>query len=416
MKKLYMIFCLNFIEKYRGRFKIYFELVYSMYTMEMEMFKMTIKESFELNKFIIFIMALTCTVTVANLYYCQPLLGQIAKSFNVTEANAGFVVTLTQVGYALGMLFLVPLGDIKERKKLIIEMLLLVSVFLFAAFISRNYYVLLVTSFLIGFTTIVPQLIVPFAAHLSKPEERGQVIGNVLSGLLIGILLSRVFSGIIGDILGWRNVYLIASLLMVSFLFIIVFLFPKSKPTSKISYKKLIFSMWGLIKREKVLREASINGALMFGSFSIFWTALVFLLESKVYNMGSKEAGFFGLVGIVGALAAPVVGKVADKKTPRFAVGFAIIFSTIAYVCFWGMGYKIYGLVIGVILLDLGNQTGQVSNQARVQAISDQERSRINTVFMVSYLLEVQLDHLLQLYFGKSLDGVVCVLLVCFFK
>ncbi|MCR3758728.1 MFS transporter [Clostridium felsineum] len=346
---------------------------------------MTSKKSFELNKFIIFIMAVTCTFTVANLYYCQPLLGQIAKAFNVTEASAGFVVTLTQIGYAFGMFLLVPLGDIRERKKLILEMLLLVSIFLLVAFFSENYYVLLIAVFFIGFTTIIPQLIVPFAAHLSRPKERGQVIGNVMSGLLIGILLSRVFSGIIGDALGWRNVYLIASAMMIAFLLIIAVLFPKSTPISKISYKNLIFSMWGLIKREKVLREASINGALMFGSFSIFWTALVFLLESKVYNMGSKEAGFFGVVGIIGALAAPIVGKVADKKTPRFALGFAIIFSTIAYICFWTMGYKIYGLIIGVILLDLGNQTGQVSNQARIQAISDQERSRINTVFMVSY-------------------------------
>ncbi|WP_236894549.1 MFS transporter [Clostridium beijerinckii] len=348
---------------------------------------MTHKSNFKLNRFIILIMAITCGATVANLYFIQPLLTQISTNFNISESQAGFIVTLTQIGYALGLFLFVPLGDIKERRNLIIKMLIVVSISLLLVAISPNYVILLIASLLVGFTTIIPQLIVPFAAHLAEPSERGKIIGNVMSGLLIGILLSRTFSGIVGQAFGWRSVYFCAAFLMALFAIIIKNFFPTSIPNSSISYAKLILSIFPLIKQEKTLREASINGALMFGAFSAFWTSVIFLLGSHVYNLGTREAGLLGLIGVAGAAAAPFVGRIADKKTPKFTVGISIIFSTLSYICFFILGYKLYGLIIGVILLDLGTQAGQVSNQARIHELGDEARSRINTVFMVSYFL-----------------------------
>ncbi|MFL0252510.1 MFS transporter [Clostridium neuense] len=345
------------------------------------------KKEFNLSRFVVILMAVTCGATVANLYFIQPLLSQVTKAFNVSESGAGFVVTLTQIGYALGLFFFVPLGDMKERRSLIIKMLLFVAAALLTVAFSPNYYVLLIASFFVGFTTIIPQLIVPFAAQLARPSERGKIIGTVMSGLLIGILLSRTFSGIVGQAFGWRTVYIIAGILMLLFVIFIKYLMPLSIPTSKLSYKELIFSIGGIVKRERVLREAAVNGALMFGSFSIFWTSLIFLLQSSIYKMGTREAGLFGLIGVVGASAAPVIGRLADKKSPEFVVGIGVLLSTVAYIIFFFLGYKLLGLIVGVILLDLGNQTGQVSNQARIQALGDEARSRINTVFMVSYFL-----------------------------
>ncbi|KOF58262.1 MULTISPECIES: MFS transporter [Clostridium] len=368
------------------------------------------EKEFNLTRFVVLVMAVTCGVTVANLYFIQPLLTQVTKAFDISESSAGFVVTLTQIGYALGLFFFVPLGDMKERRSLITKMLIFVAIALLAVAFSPNYFALLVASFFIGFTTIIPQLIVPFAAQLAKPSERGKIIGTVMSGLLIGILLSRVFSGIVGQAFGWRTVYVIAGLLMLLLAVFIKYLMPVSKPTSRLSYKELIFSISGIIKKERVLRESAINGALMFGSFSIFWTSLVFLLQSNVYNMGTREAGLFGLIGVVGASAAPIIGRVADKKSPKFAVGIGVVLSTLAYVIFFFFGYKLFGLIAGVILLDLGNQTGQVSNQARIQALNDEARSRINTVFMVSYFIGGAFgSYLASISFEHSGWNGVCV-------
>lgn len=344
------------------------------------------------------IMAAASGITVANLYYIQPLLAEIAKTFNVTQVSVGFVAMLTQVGYALGMLFLLPLADIREKKRLIIFMLICSSGSLLLMFFSFNIMLISVSSFAIGFTSVVPQLIVPLAAQLAEPKERGKIIGTVMSGLLIGILISRTFSGLVGEYLGWRIVYLIASAMM---LLLAVFLrksIPVCPPTSKLEYKELFKSMSGLVKSLPVLREASLNGAMMFAAFSAFWTSLVFLLQSSRYHMGADAAGLFGLVGITGALAAPVVGRIADKRSPRFTVGVGMVIVTAAYLCFLMFGFRIWGLIIGVILLDLGVQSCQISNQARIHALSDQARNRINTVFMVSYFIGGALGSFLGSY------------------
>lgn len=340
-----------------------------------------------LTKPLIFLMAVVCGVTVANLYYIQPLEAQIASAFHVSQNAAGAAAMLTQIGYALGLLLFVPLGDMAERRSVILRTLLLVTASLLLAGLAPTYAVLLIAMFVIGMTTIVPQLIVPYAAQLSKPEEQGKTIGNVMSGLLIGILLSRTFSGLIGATVGWRAVYYIATGLTLVLLLVIRFAFPKSESSAQISYSDLLKSMPGLIKRQRPLRESALNGFFMFGSFSAFWTSLIFLLETPHYGMGTREAGLFGLAGVAGALAAPLIGKAADHKSPRFTVGIGILLSTLAYLCFTFWGFHLWGLIAGVIILDLGNQSGQVSNMARVQALGDGMRSRNNTVYMFSYFI-----------------------------
>lgn len=340
-----------------------------------------------LTNLLILIMSIAGGVTVANLYYIQPLLADIAKTFHVNQLSIGLAAMLTQIGYAIGMLFILPLGDIKEKRKLIVVTLLFSMISLMSMFFSSNIYTLIISAFAVGFTSIIPQLILPLAAQLSIPQQRGQTIGKIMSGLLIGILLSRTASGILGSYFGWRTVYLIASIMMLALMLILRKLLPLCEPITDIKYTQLLKSLIHLIKTEPVLRAASINGALMFSAFSAFWTSLIFLLESSHYNMGSEAAGLFGLVGVSGALAAPMVGKVADKRGPRFAIGICIIVVMIAYLVFFLFGFKIWGLILGIILLDLGVQSCNVSNQARVHSLNDKTRNRLNTIYMVSFFV-----------------------------
>lgn len=344
-------------------------------------------KTFQLTKSLTFLMAVACGVSVANLYYIQPLEAQIAAAFHVSQSAAGIAAMLTQIGYALGLLLFVPLGDMKEHRSMILRMLLFVAGGLFVAGWSPNYPILLIAMFAIGLTTVVPQLIVPYAAHLAEPKQQGKIIGDVMSGLLIGILLSRTFSGLIGAAAGWRIVYFIGAGLILLLAVLIRLFFPKSPSTSQLSYSELLKSIPGLIRSQRTLRESAINGFLMFGSFSAFWTSLIFLLETPQFHMGEREAGLFGLAGVAGALAAPLIGKTADKKSPRYTVGLGVICSTLAYLFFSLFGSYIWGLIVGVLILDLGNQCGQVSNMARVQALGDTVRSRNNTVFMFSYFI-----------------------------
>lgn len=345
------------------------------------------EQEFILTKPLTVFMACICGVAVANLYYLQPLEAQIADSFHISESQTGFAAMLVQLGYAFGLLLFVPLGDMLEQRALVIRMLLLTSLSLLITGFAPSYGILLAALFAVGLTTIVPQLIIPYAAHLSSPKNQGAVIGDIMSGLLIGILLSRAFSGLVGAAAGWRIVYGIAAVLdFILALLVRVFL-PESKTSSDMSYTQLLVSIPALIKKQRTVREAAINGFCMFGAFSVFWATLVFFLETPHFNMGTREAGLFGFAGVAGALAAPLIGKVADKKSPRFSVGIGVVLALSAYGAFLKFGFHLWGLIVGVVVLDLGNQCGQVSNMARVQHLGDTVRNRNNMVFMFSYFV-----------------------------
>lgn len=341
----------------------------------------------ELNRTLVLTMAAASGIAVANLYYIQPLLADIAQAFHVTQVSVGSVAMLTQIGYALGMLFLLPLADKREKKSLILTMLFCAAGALALMAAAPNSAVLAAAAFAVGFCSVVPQMLVPLAAQMADPKERGRVIGSVMSGLLIGILVSRTFSGFVGEHFGWRIVYVAAAFLMVGLAAFLGRVLPKSPPISDFRYKDLFRTIGRLLKTIPVLREAALNGAMIFAAFSAFWTTLVFLLQSPAFNMGADVAGLFGLVGVAGAVAAPLAGKASDRRNPRFTVGIGIAVTAASFVCFYFFGGFIWGLVVGVILLDVGAQSTQISNQARIHSLGDEARNRINMIYMVSYFL-----------------------------
>ncbi len=346
----------------------------------------------------VFILSVACAMSVANLYYSQPLLADIAHNFSVSEGAVGFIATLSQLGYAAGLLFIVPLGDSFDRRNLITLTLIAVTIALIGTALAPSIGLLTIASFAVGVTTIVPQIIIPFAATLAQPQQRGRVVGTVMSGLLIGVLLARTISGFVGAHLGWRAMYWIAAALMVILAFVLHFLLPKEEPRTGMSYPDLLHSLWGFVRTEPIVRETSIFGGLVFAAFSVFWVTLVFFLGASPYHYGSEVAGLFGLVGVAGALAASVVGKLADHIEARIITGIMIVVALLAFIVFWLLGQMLWGLIIGVILLDLGTQGAQISNQTRVFSLNAEGRSRLNTIYMVSYFIGGSLGSLLGAY------------------
>lgn len=336
---------------------------------------------------IVWLMGAACALIVANLYYLQPMLADVARSVQASESQVGIVATLAQVGYALGMLLLVPLGDALNRRTLIVASVLAVALALMALALAPNLVLLGVASLLVGVFTIGAQIIVPFAASLARPEERGRVIGTVMSGLLIGILLARTVSGLVSEAWGWRAMFWLAAATMLVLSVALRFSLPADAPRGELRYSQLLGSLWTLLRTQPVLREVSAFGGLAFGAFSAFWVTLVFHLELPPFQYGAAVAGLFGLVGVVGALAASVVGKLSDRMPARRISGITLTISLLSFVVFWLAGSWIWGLVVGVILLDLGVQATHISNQTRVFALIPEARSRLNTVYMVTYFV-----------------------------
>jgi predicted MFS family arabinose efflux permease len=346
---------------------------------------------------IVWLMAITSGAAAANMYYNHPLVAAIAQSLDASVQDTGLIPTLSQIGYALGNLLIVPLGDLLERRRLIVTMLTATALALGMAALSPNITWLIVASLLIGTTTIVPQITVPFAALLAPPQARGKVVGTVMSGLLIGILLARTVSGFVGAEFGWRAMYWIASGFMLVLAIALFCLLPKSQPAVIMSYQQLMHSMLKLL-REPVLQKASLTGAMAFGSFSVFWSTLVFFLEQPPYNYGSDIVGLFGLIGVVGAAAAPMAGRLADKRSPRLAVAIGLIATAFSFLVFWLFGYQLWGLIVGVILLDLGVQVTTVSNQALIYSLPEEAHSRLNALFITFYFVGGALGSFLSTY------------------
>ncbi|MBF0649386.1 MFS transporter [Dysgonomonas sp. GY75] len=340
-----------------------------------------------LAKSTLWLMAVGAGLVVANNYYNQPLLGMIAKEFGESEAAVSRVAMFTQIGYAAGLLLIIPLGDMFKRKKIVLTdfIFIILSLLIFA--FSKSLSVMITASFFIGLTSVVPQIFVPIAAQLSAPEEKGRNVGIVMSGLLIGILASRVFSGLLGEYLGWREVFYIAAGMMVVLGVLIAWLLPDMQPTFKGTYSQLMGSIFRYTKEIPTLRLASLRGALGFGSFSIFWTTLTFRLEQAPFFQGSDVAGSLGLVGIVGALAASVTGSVSGKVNKNKIILIACLLMLLSWGIFGFSGNTYIGLIAGIILLDMGLQGMHVTNQTIVFSTHPEASNRLNTVYMVSYFI-----------------------------
>jgi predicted MFS family arabinose efflux permease len=335
----------------------------------------------------VWLMAFSTGAIVANIYYIQPLLSAIATTFHISVPRVGAVAMLTQFGTASGMLLFVPLGDTKERRTLIVYLLLGESVCLMLMASAQNFPWLALASFGIGMTGATVHVIVPFAAHLASPGRRGATVGAVLSGLLIGILLARTFSGLLGAWFGWRTIYRLASVLMLLLAALLRWELPCSRPELKLSWLGLVRSAVVLIHDQPVLREASLLGGIFFCAFSAFWTTLVFFLQTPPYHYGSAVAGLFGLVGAAGAICATPVGHIADRYGARRTVLVSLLLTLASFVVLYVFGRHMGGLIVGVILLDVGVQSGHVSNQTRIYGLLPEARSRLNMVYMTCYFI-----------------------------
>ncbi len=342
-------------------------------------------KSKELSRSALFAMAAASGIAVANIYYNQPMLGIIENEFQ-HQPVTGFIPTATQLGYALGLFFLLPLGDLVHRRKLIIGQFIILSVALALAAIAPTAWSLVLASLVVGASSTVAQQIVPFAASLASPEKRGSTIGTVMAGVLSGILFSRTLSGFVGQHAGWREMFWIGVPLALGAAALMYFALPHHRPTSRMAYHNAIKSLAHLWKRERALRTAALMQASLFGSFTAFWTILALYLQTPRFNLGADVAGLFGIVGAAGIFAAPLAGKIADRRGPHFVVWMGALLTLVAWVIF-GLWASLAALVIGVVILDFGIQSALVSNQHIVYALDADARSRLNTIFMTSMFL-----------------------------
>lgn len=335
---------------------------------------------------VLYLLSISAGLVVANLYYNQPLLHQIAVSFNVSESEVSNVALFTQLGYALGLLFIIPLGDKVSNKKILRLDFLIMVIALVSAGLANTLLILIISSFFVGFTSAIPQLFVPMAAQLSNDANRGRAIGIVMSGLLIGILGSRVISGFVGEQFGWRVMFYAAALMMIVLFVILKYKLPILEPKFKGSYASLMKSLYHYFKTDGSLRLATLRGGLAFAGLSAFWTTLVFLMQDS-FGYGSAVTGAFGILGIVGALSATFVGKISSNISNNSI----ILWGTMLLILSWGIllfsGNSLIGLMIGVLLVDLGLQTVHISNQKIIFSKNQEARNRVNTIYMVGFFI-----------------------------
>jgi len=336
---------------------------------------------------VVWLLALTTGCVVANIYYIQPLLADIAREFGLSVAQIGVVAMLAQVGTGLGMLFFVPLGDKYERRGLIAALLVAEAVACALAATATNVLWLSAACFFVGGTAATVHVVVPLAAHLAPPQERGRIVGTVLSGLLIGVLLARTFSGVVGAQYGWRTVYWFASALMLTLAITIRVSLQPSRPQLSMKWTALMKSVGTLAREHGTLREAALLACLLFMTFSALWTTLVFLLRTPPYHYGTTAAGVFGLLGASSASAAPIVGKMSDRYGPERSILVAIIATLVGYVVLLVSGRHLAGLIVAIALIDVGVQSGHVANQSRIYSLAPEARSRINTFYMVAFFV-----------------------------
>jgi len=333
------------------------------------------------------LLAVASGATVANLYYIQPLLNVVAHAFGVPDGTAGLLVTCAQVGYVAGLAFLVPLGDIVDRRRLISTVLLGTAAALAACAAAPNFGVLAGAVIAVGALSVVAQIVVPLASTLAAPEERGQVVGTVMSGLLVGILSARTLSGLVAQLGGWRLVFALASGAMLVLSLTLGRMLPALARTESVRYRAVLGSVITLIKDEPVLRQRMVLGALGFACFSVLWTSIAFLLSAPPYGYDEGVIGLFGIAGAAGALIAPVAGGLADRGHGQLALG-GFLLVLLASWALLGLGRSsVIALIIGIIVLDLGVQGAHISNQTAIYRLRPEARSRLTTAYIVSMFL-----------------------------
>jgi predicted MFS family arabinose efflux permease len=343
-----------------------------------------------LSRRLVLLLAFTTGAAVANMYYAQPLLHTLGHAFGVGTATTGLLVTIGQVGYVLGLALLVPLGDLVERRRLITISLICLAAGQAISAVAPDLALFAIAVLLVGVATFIGQVIVPMSSHLAAPHERGKVVGTVMSGLLLGVLLSRTLSGIIADLFGWRVVFGFAAVAMLVLAAVLRRALPRVEPTSDLPYRAALRSVLGLIRSEPVLRQRMVLGGCAFGAFSILWTSIAFLLSGvhgSHYHYSNAIIGLFGLAGVAGACAAQVAGRLADRGHGGATTSATLLLMLVSWLLLDLGASSVVVLIVGIMVLDLGVQGTQISNQSAIYRLHPDARSRITTAYMSAYFL-----------------------------
>ncbi|UKY53051.1 MFS transporter [Streptomyces inhibens] len=333
------------------------------------------------------LLAVASGMTVANLYYAQPLLSSLRGVFHISTATAGGLITLTQVGYVLGMLFLVPLGDRLEKRRLVTVLLTVTTLALVAAGLATSFPMLLIASLLSGGTSVVAQILVPFAANLAPDHARGRIVGRVMSGLLAGILLSRTVSSLVSDVAGWRVVYLGSAVLMALLALALHAALPQHAPTTTLPYAHMLRSTLQLVRTHPVLLRRGLYQAAMFGAFSAFWTTVSYVLTGPRFHYSPVGVGIFALVGAAGAAIAPLAGRWADRKLVRPMTATAFAVAALAFALA-GVGQRhIVPIALAAVLIDMAVQTTLILGQHTIYQLDPTARARLNSAFIATFFI-----------------------------
>ena len=323
-------------------------------------------------------------VAVGNLYWAQPLLAKIAREFGVTAAAAGLLVTVTQVGYAMGVFLLVPLGDAVNRRRLIPTVLACSAVALAASAFAPGFSTLLITLALVGITTVSGQILLPLAGDLAREDQRGRIVGTVASGVLTGILASRTLSGLVADALGWRAIYVLAAVVTGGMAVLLARVLPPLPARARVSYGRLLRSVFGAVREHRTVQVTLMISASVFGVFTMFWTALTFLLSAPPFSYSVTKIGLVGLAGLAGAIGAQRAGRLHDHGWSVPATGGALVLA-LASLVIAGIGRgSIILILVAVVLLDVAIQTVNVLNQTRLFEVDPNARSRLNTALVTN--------------------------------
>ncbi|AVA22028.1 MULTISPECIES: MFS transporter [unclassified Rhizobium] len=336
-----------------------------------------------------FMFAAACGLVAANLYYGQPLAGPISQALGFTPAATGLIVTLTQIGYGLGLLLIVPLGDLLENRRLVLTLIGLSALALVGAAFAWSPSLFLLASLCIGLASVAVQVLVPFAAHMAPDASRGAVVGNVMSGLLCGIMLARPAASFLSELFSWHAVYILSAGVMIGLAIILRVVLPTRVPHTKLHYGQLLYSMGHLALHTPVLQRRALYQACMFGAFSLFWTTTPLLLASPAFGLTQNGIALFALAGAAGAVASPIAGRVADRGWTKLATTFALVLAIIALLIGHASGsgslLALATLTLSGILLDFGVQTNLVLGQRAIFALSAEHRSRLNGLYMATF-------------------------------
>jgi len=321
---------------------------------------------------------------VASNYLAQPLLDTIGHELHVSSGVAGLIVTTAQAGYAAGLILLLPLGDLFDRRRLITTLALITAAGLAAAALAPSAGFFMAATGLVGVTSVMAQILVPFAATLTPDAERGRVVGTVVSGLLLGILLARTISGLVAQVAGWRTVYWVAAILMLAQAVLLWAKLPTYRQHVGLTYPRLLSSVLKIARAEPVVRRRALFGALSFGAFSVLWTTLAFLLSGPPYGYSEGMIGLFGLVGAAGAITASVVGRFTDKGWSHRLTGVSALLLFVGYLLLWLGGSSLAALLAGVVVLDIGWNGVHITNQSEIFRLQPEARSRVNAFYMTA--------------------------------